>query len=79
MRKLILITLTILFSVSCDKKDKGSQMNECECGTVVDLYTNSVQTPFIEIENNCSGNIYKDTYFEENKEVGDRACLGFEW
>ena len=76
MKKVMIILVTAMTVMSCNKEDVNKK--DCTCGTVIDEWTNSVQSTFKEVENDCSGNVYKD-YNVEGKKVGDEACLGFEW
>lgn len=76
MKKVVILMVTAMTIMSCNKEEIDNP--DCKCGIVVDTWENQMQTPFMNIENDCSGNTFKENNFEDRQE-GDKVCLGFEW
>ena len=73
MKKILILSMSILFLASCEKED----YMDCECGTVTnDYFTGNTYT--LTVTNDCTNNtetFYVDFSTWFNHSIGERVCF----
>lgn len=85
MKKVILILGLLSISlISCQKENiepnEPTPTQDCNCGVIVDNnFTINGTLRYIEVENYCTGNLYKHWYPTVEEQASHPHFIGYNW